>query len=85
MYQPTAEAAALFQTACRKRREDLTDAELRAVIACYGWLSGEERAAFRIRRDDLTTEERAGYVSLQVLDDYFPEGLIHGHSGRLDD
>jgi hypothetical protein len=74
MYQPTAEAAALFQTACRKRREDLTEIELRAVIACYGFLSDDERAAFRIRRADLTPEEIAGYASLQLLDDYFPEG-----------
>jgi len=73
MYHPSADAADLFQTACRKRREDLTEEELRAVIACYGWLSDDERVAFGIRRADLTAAEIAGYASLQLLDAYFPE------------
>lgn len=72
-YCPSAECVELFNAAAVKTREELTPDEFRAIVACYGWLSDDEKQKFNIQRSDLTADEVANYVGLQLIDVYFKE------------
>jgi hypothetical protein len=72
-YCPAPESVELFNQSYKKNREDLTPEEFRAIVACYGWLSDDERAKFNIKLSDLTDDEKNNYQKLHLLDIYFGE------------
>ena len=72
-YCPSNESVDLFNAASKKNRDELSPEELRAIIACFGWLDNDERAKFGIKRVELTDDEVGNYTSLHLIDLYFPE------------
>ena len=72
-YCPSPESIELFNAAVLKDAENITPEDLRALIACFGWMDDSERAKFSIKRDQLTQDEIDNYQSLQLLSIYFPE------------
>jgi hypothetical protein len=60
-----------------KEPKDITEPELRILIAKVGYLSDSEREKFKslLVRENLTKQEVDKYRSVLLLDLYFPKGV----------
>ncbi len=73
-YAAPADAYQTFMECLTLDPDSLTEAQIRAMIACAGMLADDERFRFRhvLVRENLTDEEIANWANLQLLDRYFP-------------